>query len=140
MFSRRINNRTYNKRRDWLNNMKFNTDMCEINIIHEDVILKVSKNMTSSQNMDNLAELFKILGDSTRIKIISALLEEEMCVCDISALLDINRSTISHQLKTLRMSNIVKFRKDGKVVYYTIADSRVYDLILTGLIPNVKND
>ncbi|MBV1758693.1 MAG: metalloregulator ArsR/SmtB family transcription factor [Dethiosulfatibacter sp.] len=120
--------------------MKFNTDMCEINIIHEDVILKVSKNMTSSQNMDNLAELFKILGDSTRIKIISALLEEEMCVCDISALLDINRSTISHQLKTLRMSNIVKFRKDGKVVYYTIADSRVYDLILTGLIPNVKND
>lgn len=123
---------------------KINIDTCSTNIIHEDIIDKVAMNMPNFESLETLSEFFKLFSDSTRIKIISALIEEEMCVCDISALLKVNRSAISHQLKTLKLSNIVKFRREGKVVYYSIMNEEIKALINTGLksqniINNVDN-
>lgn len=112
---------------------KINIDTCSTNIIHEDIIDKVAMNMPNFESLETLSEFFKLFSDSTRIKIISALIEEEMCVCDISALLKVNRSAISHQLKTLKLSNIVKFRREGKVVYYSIMNEEIKALINTGL-------
>jgi ArsR family transcriptional regulator len=124
---------------------KINIDTCSTNIIHEDIIDKVAMNMPNFVSLETLSEFFKLFSDSTRIKIISALIEEEMCVCDISALLKVNRSAISHQLKTLKLSNIVKFRREGKVVYYSIMNEEIKALINTGLksqniINNVDNE
>jgi len=124
---------------------KINIDTCSTNIIHEDIIDKVAMNMPNFESLETLSEFFKLFSDSTRIKIISALIEEEMCVCDISALLKVNRSAISHQLKTLKLSNIVKFRREGKVVYYSIMNEEIKALINTGLksqniINNVDNE
>lgn len=124
---------------------KINIDTCSTNIIHEDTIDKVAMNMPNFESLETLSEFFKLFSDSTRIKIISALIEEEMCVCDISALLKVNRSAISHQLKTLKLSNIVKFRREGKVVYYSIMNEEIKALINTGLksqniINNVDNE
>ena len=107
-------------------------EKCGYYHVHEDIIEKVNKNMPDEEVLYDLAELFKIFGDSTRIKILYALLESEMCVCDISALLNMTQSAISHQLRLLKQSNLVKNRKDGKVVYYSIKDEHVKDIFSQG--------
>ena len=86
-----------------------------------------------SGKVNDLAELFKIFGDSTRLRIMSALLRHELCVCDISALLNMTISAVSHQLKILRDSNLVSTRRDGKVVYYSLADNHVKEIIECGI-------
>ncbi|MCX6347559.1 MAG: metalloregulator ArsR/SmtB family transcription factor, partial [Actinobacteria bacterium] len=107
---------------------------CSINVIHEDIIKKVSNLMPDDKKLYELSELFKVLGDTTRVKIIYALFESEMCVCDISALFNMNQSAISHQLRTLKQARLVKFRRDGKVVYYSLDDEHVKLLFDYGLI------
>jgi len=107
---------------------------CSCTVIHEDIINKVRSLMPDDKKLYELSELFKVLGDTTRVKIIYALFESEMCVCDISALFNMNQSAISHQLRTLKQARLVKFRRDGKVVYYSLDDEHVKLLFDYGLI------
>lgn len=98
---------------------------CEQNIIHKEVVEKVSKMLLDEDKTIDLAEFFKIFGDSTRIKILNALINEKMCVCDIAALLNMTHSAISHQLRILKQAKIVKYTKVGKVVYYSLDDEHI---------------
>ena len=100
-------------------------DRCDCNIIHEDVVNDVREHMPDEDNLMDLADLFKTFGDSTRVKILCALFRAEMCVCDIAVLLGMTKSSISHQLRLLKQTKLVKYRKDGKVVYYSLADEHV---------------
>ncbi len=108
-----------------------NQDCC--NTIHSDVVDNVKSKMPKDENLYDLAEFFKVFGDTTRIKILWALSESEMCVCDIASLLNISQSAISHQLRFLKNSKVVKFRKSGKVSYYSLDDSHVKQILEFGL-------
>lgn len=108
-------------------------ESCTCNIIHEEVVAQAKENMPQEEILVDLAELFKIFGDSTRIKIISALFTSEMCVCDIAALLEMNQSAISHQLRILKQARLVKYRREGKVVYYSLDDEHVQQILDCGL-------
>jgi ArsR family transcriptional regulator len=103
-------------------------------VIHEDIVNSTKNTMPKEETLYDLAELFKVFGDTTRIKIICALFESEMCVCDIAALLNMNQSAISHQLRVLKQARLVKYRKDGKVVYYSLDDEHVKQIFDLGLI------
>jgi ArsR family transcriptional regulator len=89
--------------------------------------------MPSDDELIDLSELFKIFGDSTRIKILYSLLASEMCVCDIATLLNMSQSAISHQLRLLKQSGLVKYRREGKTVFYSLADSHVSTIINNGM-------
>ena len=109
-------------------------DRCDCNTIHEEIVAEVRRNMPEEESLLNLSDLFKVFSDSTRVKIVSALLHSEMCVCDIAVLLGMTKSAISHQLRVLRQTRLVKYRKDGKVVYYSLDDEHVGNIFAQGLI------
>ena len=113
--------------------MSRNEFICDCNIIHKDIVEKTLKNMADEDLFNKLAEFFKILGDTTRTKILFALDQNEMCVCDIANVLNMSKSSISHQLGTLRRSGIVKCRKVGKEVYYMLDDDHVKQLFEVGI-------
>jgi ArsR family transcriptional regulator len=113
---------------------KNDIEKCDCNVIHEDIVKKVLEKMPQEEDLYDLAELFKVFGDSTRIKILWALAESEMCVCDISVLLNMTQSAISHQLRVLKQARLVKFRKSGKIVYYSLDDAHVKQIFDQGLI------
>ena len=115
------------------NKMSNNEIKSDSTIIHEDVVNKVKENMPPEESLYNLAELFKVFGDSTRIRILYALSASDMCVCDIAALLDMSQSAISHQLRILKQARLVKYRKEGKVVYYSLDDDHVNQIFAQGL-------
>ena len=98
---------------------------CDVNAIHEDVVNQVIDQLPSIEEIDKMSRLFKVLGDNTRLKIINALLKAEMCVCDISYLLNMSQSLISHQLRVLKDARLVKYRRSGKVVYYSLDDEHI---------------
>ncbi|MBC2581626.1 helix-turn-helix transcriptional regulator [Clostridium sp. DJ247] len=114
-------------------NEKNITETCNCTIIHEDIINKVKENIPLEETLYDLAELFKVFGDTTRIKIICALFQAEMCVCDMAALLGMTQSAISHQLRVLKQARLVKYRKEGKVVYYSLDDEHVKAIFDQGL-------
>lgn len=93
--------------------------------VNEEVVEKVIKSLPEDEILYDLAELFKVFGDSTRIRIICALFEAEMCVYDLAACLDMNQSAISHQLRILKQAKLVKFRREGKLMYYSLDDDHV---------------
>jgi len=93
----------------------------------------VKQKMPQEEKLYDLAELFKVFGDTTRVKIISALFEAEMCVCDIAELLSMTQSAISHQLRVLRQARLVKHRKEGKVVFYSLDDEHIKSIFNQGL-------
>ena len=103
-------------------------DFCECNIIHEEVVERVRRQMPDETPVYEVSELFKVFGDSTRSRIICALRLEEMCVCDLAALLNMTQSAISHQLRILRSSRLVKSRKQGRVVYYSLDDAHIGEI------------
>ena len=105
----------------------------ECTVLHEETVKKVKQKMPEDGFIYDLAELFKVFGDTTRIKIIYALFEEEMCVCDIADLLNMTQSAISHQLRVLKQARLVKFRKEGKVVYYSLDDNHINQIFNCGL-------
>lgn len=107
-------------------------NLCEITIIHEDVVKEVKKIMPKDDEIYDLAELFKVFADSTRMKMIYALMENELCVCDLANIVNTTQSAISHQLKILRQSKLVKFRKEGKVVYYSLDDEHISQIVKKG--------
>ena len=100
-------------------------DVCEVSVIHEDVLARVKRKMPAEEPVYEVSELFKVFGDTTRARIICALNIEEMCVCDLAALLNMSQSAISHQLRLLKVSRIVKSRKQGRVVYYSLDDTHI---------------
>ena len=99
--------------------------MCDCDVIHEKIVEDTRGRMQGEEEYLDLASLFKMFGDGTRVKILHALELNEMCVCDLAALLGMTKSAISHQLKALRLSNLVKSRRDGQVIYYSLADDHV---------------
>ena len=109
-------------------------ERCDCDVIHEDIVNQVRDKMPQEESLYDLAELFKVFGDSTRIRILWALHESEMCVCDIAVLLNMTQSAISHQLRVLKQANLVKNRKEGKVVYYSLVDDHVREIFDQGLI------
>ena len=114
---------------------KFNSiERCDCNAIHEDIVNQVRDKMPQEESLYDLAELFKVFGDSTRIRILWASHEVEMCVCDIAVLLNMTQSAMSHQLRVLKQANLVKNRKEGKVVYYSLVDDHVREIFDQGLI------
>ena len=108
-------------------------ERCEFIHAHEDIVEKVTRDMPDDEILYDLAELFKIFGDSTRIKILYVLFESEMCVCDIAQLLNMTQSAISHQLRALKQSKLVKYRREGKTVFYSLADGHVRTIIDQGM-------
>ena len=114
--------------------MENNIEVCSCSTIHEDVVEKVRQSIPQEETLYDLAELFKVFGDSTRIKILCVLFETEMCVCDIAALLNMTQSAISHQLRVLKNARLVKYRKEGKVVFYSLDDEHVKQIFDQGLI------
>ena len=106
--------------------------ICGSHIIHEDVVNRVRNTMPDGNDFYDLANLYKMFSDNTRVRILWALSKEEMCVCDLAILLGMTKSAISHQLKSLRLARIVKNKKQGKVVYYSLADSHVHDIFKQG--------
>ena len=108
--------------------------ICEFTVIHREIIENVKSKMQEEEVLYELGDFFKILGDSTRIKILNALFYSEMCVCDIASLLEITQSAISHQLRVLKQGRLVKHRKEGKVVYYSLDDDHIKHIVEQGLI------
>lgn len=106
---------------------------CEFMHLHKDIVKKVNSAMPKSDTLYALSDLFKVFGDATRIKILYALFQSEMCVCDIANLLGMTTSAISHQLKALKQARLIKFRKEGKAVFYSLADDHVRTIINNGL-------
>ena len=102
-----------------------NQHICDCDMIHQEVVENTRSRMQKEEEYLDLATLFKMFGDGTRVKILHALELNEMCVCDLAALLGVTKSAISHQLKALRLSNLVKSRRDGQVIYYSLADDHV---------------
>ncbi len=102
-------------------------------ISREEALKKAENDMPDDEILYDLADLFKIFADSTRIKILYALLESEMCVCDIAQLLGMNQSAISHQLRVLKQSKLVKYRRDGKAILYSLADGHVRTILDQGM-------
>lgn len=109
-----------------------NIESCSCNVIHENTVIKVKDLLPQDEVLYDLAELFKAFGDSTRVKILCALFESDMCVCDLAAVLGISQSAVSHQLRTLKASRLVKFRRSGKVVYYSLEDEHIKHIFNEG--------
>jgi DNA-binding transcriptional ArsR family regulator len=109
------------------------TDSCDCAVIHKKAVAKAQSAMPPEETLLDLADFFKMFADSTRVKIISALLTSELCVCDISFLLGMTKSAISHQLRSLRQTKLVKSRREGKIVYYSLDDEHIKTIISQGI-------
>lgn len=107
--------------------------ICELIHVHEEIVNRVSQEMPDEDALFDLSELFKVFGDSTRIRILYCLFESEMCVCDIATLLNMTQSAISHQLSVLKKSKLVKSRRSGKTIFYSLADGHVRAIINQGM-------
>ena len=112
---------------------RYNVECCDFIHAHEELVQQVKAQMPGEDTLYDLAELFRIFGDSTRIRILYVLFEAEMCVCDIAQLLGMTQSAISHQLRSLKNARLVKARREGKTVFYALADEHVKTIIAQGM-------
>ena len=108
-------------------------ESCEYLCVHQDTVEKVLDQMPPDEMLYDLAELFKVFGDSTRIKILYALMARELCVADLAELIGATQSAVSHQLRTLKQARLVKFQRDGKNVIYSLSDDHVYTMLAQGM-------
>ena len=108
-------------------------ECCDTYQVHEELVKAVNEKMPEEDELYDLAELFKVFGDSTRIRILYVLFEAELCVCDIAQLLGMTQSAISHQLRSLKQAKLVKSRRDGKTVFYSLADGHVSTILNQGM-------
>ena len=108
-------------------------ECCDEQVVHSDILDRVKPDMPDEESLYDLAELFKVFGDTTRIRILYVLFESEMCVCDIAELLNMSQSAISHQLRVLKQSRLVRSRRDGKTIYYSLSDDHVRTIIGQGM-------
>lgn len=109
-----------------------NIECCDTVCVHEELLKTVNEEMPDEEELYDLAELFKVFGDSTRIRILYVLFEAEVCVCDLAQALNMTQSAISHQLRILKQSKLVKNRREGKSVFYSLADDHVRTIIAQG--------
>ena len=116
-----------------LRGVKMKSPTCATVFLHEERVNRVKKIMPKEGKLQELADMFKVFGDSTRMKILYILSEEEMCVCDLASLIGISQSAISHQLRILKQARLVKYRRDGKVIFYSLDDDHVKSLIRVGM-------
>ena len=112
---------------------KAEVECCDVICVHEDMIQKVKKLLPEEELIKELADFYKVFGDATRLKILCVLLESEMCVCDLAELLEMTQSAISHQLRVLKQMKLVKNRREGKTVYYSLADGHIQNIISQGM-------
>ncbi len=108
-------------------------DRCDITCIHEEAVAEVRERMLGDEEAKSLADIFKTLADPTRVKMLFALMTRELCVCDLAAVIGASDSAVSHQLRILRTQKLVKNRRDGKILYYSLADDHVTTLFRQGL-------
>ena len=108
------------------------TEFCESEVIHEEAVAEVRGKLSEAEEYAELASLLKLFGDPTRVRLLHALELRELCVCDLAALLGVTKSAVSHQLKMLRLANLVKPRREGQVVYYSLADDHVRAILEMG--------
>lgn len=106
---------------------------CDCDIIHEDSVQDARAGMLEAQAYEDLASLLKHFGDPTRVRILHILANRELCVCDLAVLLNLTKSAVSHQLKALRLSKLIRSRRDGQVIFYTVADDHVAQILSTAL-------
>ena len=109
--------------------MKNYEQTCDCHAVHEEAVNRARQVMPPEETFSGLSDLYRMAADGTRLKILWALQREDMCVCDLAVLLNMTKSAVSHQLKSLRLAALVKFRKQGKVVFYSVADNRVNGLL-----------
>ena len=107
--------------------------VCDCDVIHEELVDDTRGKMKDEDDYVKLSALFKMFDDKTRVMILHALEQNEMCVCDLAVLLGKTKSAISHQLKALRLANLVKFRREGQIVYYSLADDHIKDILEIGI-------
>lgn len=107
-------------------------DICKIKSIRSDIVLEIENKLKSNEIIEKICNLFKIMGDVNRVRIIMALQYEELCVCELSLILDMSQSSVSHQLRQLRNHNIVKFRKNNKQVFYSLSDKYILTILNEG--------
>ena len=112
---------------------QYETERCDQEFVHTEALQQVRNHMPREEGLLDMAELFKVFGDSTRIKILYVLFESEMCVYDIAQLLGMTQSAISHQLQVLKKSKLVKYRRKGKTVFYSLADDHVHTIFGQGM-------
>ena len=105
---------------------------CGCEVIHKSMVLDTQQKMKPEEDYARLASLYKLFGDGTRVKLLHALEQNELCVCDLAALLGVTKSAVSHQLKALRLANLVKSRRDGQIIYYSLADDHVKQILDMG--------
>lgn len=105
---------------------------CDCDVIHEDIVNDTKSKMQPKDEYIRLASLFKMFGDGTRVQILHALEQNEMCVCDLASLLGVTKSAVSHQLKALRLANLVKSRREAQIIYYSLADDHVKEILEKG--------
>ena len=112
---------------------RLNPPVCQQEHIHPDHIAQVRAMMPDDDHLYDLSEVFRVFGDSTRIRILYALFESELCVCDMAQLLGLTQSAVSHQLRILKDAKLVKFRRDGKSIYYALDDNHVRTILSMGM-------
>lgn len=115
------------------NRSKASPDVCKVAVIHEDKVRALKERLLSGRIVQGVAEIFKVMGDPTRAQIVHTLAQEELCVCDLAAILGMGVSAVSHHLRVLRNLRLVKFRKDGRIVYYSLDDEHVMSIFTEGL-------
>lgn len=108
-------------------------EKCDLTFVHKDIVEKVNDEMPQEEILYDLAEFYKVFGDTTRIKILYILMKSEMCVCDISQVLGVSQSAVSHQLRMLKQMKLVKYRREGKSVFYSLSDHHIEQILSQGL-------
>ncbi len=112
---------------------KTEVECCDVTYVHDEAVMTVCGKMPDEELLKELADFYKVFGDSTRIKILCVLLESEMCVCDLAEVLKMTQSAISHQLRVLKQMKLVKNRREGKTVFYSLADGHIQTIISQGM-------
>lgn len=118
--------------------MEKKLDICEKTVIHKEIVETVKKQLPNDKKMESLALFYKMFSDSTKVKILWALDISEMCVCDLAVITNVTKSAISHQLSSLKDANLVKSRRDGKIIYYSLADSCVKEILEKAVIHTIN--
>ena len=108
-------------------------ECCEIHEVHENLVHQIEDGMPSEEHIQNLADLYKVFGDVTRVKMLCVLFQSELCVCDLAEVLGMTQSAVSHQLRVLKQAKLVKNRRDGKIVYYSLADAHIQSILNQGM-------
>jgi len=112
-----------------MDTVRTDPDLCDIYLVDEAAVQRAREGMVSEDELTRLTETFKVLGDPTRVRIVMALASAELCVCDLSTLLNVSPSAVSHQLRLLRQQRLVKFRREGKMAYYSLDDDHIVRLL-----------